>query len=115
MLGEGFALISSGKEKGNMVGFFSTALLQESLYATGTPGIQGGMLLYTPAWGRAMCPPGFGQSAGTLICMQLLRRVWCQILSSTCSVVLFTVMVYWRPAPSFRRWLPTSPLFCLII
>jgi hypothetical protein len=93
-VGEGFALISSGKEKGNMVGFFSTALLQESLYATGTPGTQGGLVMYTPALGRAMCPPGIGQSAGTLICMYLLRRGWRQDLSSACTMVLFTVMVY---------------------
>jgi hypothetical protein len=52
-----------------MVGFFSTALLQVRLNATRTPGTQGGLLIYTPALGRAMCPPGIGQSAGTLICM----------------------------------------------
>jgi hypothetical protein len=90
-----------------MVGFFSTALLQERLDATGTPGTQGGLLIYTPALGRAMCPPGIGQSAGTLICMQLLRRGWHQIRASACAVVLFTAKVYRRLAPSFRRQLPT--------
>jgi hypothetical protein len=72
-----------------MVGFFSTAVLQEYLHATGTPGTQGGLLIYTPALGRAMFPPGIGQSAGTLICMHLLRRGWCQIWASTSAVVLF--------------------------
>ena len=72
-------------------------LFQEHLDATGTPGTQGGLLIYTPALGRAMCPPGIGQSAGTLICMHLLRRGWRQM--------------YQRPAPSFRRRLPTSPPF----
>lgn len=42
------------------IGFFSTALLQERLDAMGTPGTQGGLLIYTPALGRAMCPPGIG-------------------------------------------------------
>ena len=44
-------------------------LFQEHLDATGTPETQGGLLIYTPALGRAMCPPGIGQSASTLICM----------------------------------------------
>jgi hypothetical protein len=90
-----------------MVRFFSTALLQERLDATGTPGTQGGLLIYTPALGKAMCPPGIGQSAGTLICMHPLGRSWCQIRASACAVVLFTAMVYRRLAPSFRHWLPT--------
>jgi hypothetical protein len=98
---------SSSKEKRNTVGFFSTALLQEHLDATGTPGTQGGLLIYIPALGRAMCPPGIGQSAGTLICMYPLGRGWCQIRARACTVVLLTAMVYWRPAPSFRRQLPT--------
>jgi hypothetical protein len=93
------------------IGFFSTALLQERLDAMGTPGTQGGLLIYTPALGRAMCPPRIGQSAGTLICMHLLRRGWRQIRASACAEVLFTAMVYRRPAPSFRRRLPTSPPF----
>jgi hypothetical protein len=33
-------------------------LFQEHLDATGTPETQGGLLIYTPALGRAMCPPG---------------------------------------------------------
>ena len=45
-----------------MVRFFSTALLQERLDATGT---QGGLLIYTPALGRAMCPPGIGRPVDT--------------------------------------------------
>jgi hypothetical protein len=97
--------------KCNRVRFFSTALLQECLDATGTPGTQGGLLIYTPTLGRAMCPPGIGQSAGTLICMHLLGRGWRQIGASTCAVVLFTAKVYWRPVPSFRHWLPTN-LWC---
>jgi hypothetical protein len=78
-------------------------LFQEHLAAMGTPETQGGLLIYTPALGRAMCPPGIGQSAGTLICMHLLGRGWRQIRASACTVVLFTATVYWRPAPSFRR------------
>ena len=91
-----------------MVGFFSTALLQERLDAMGTQGTQGGLLIYTPALGRAMCPPGIGQSAGTLICMHPLGRGWRQIRASACAVILFTVTVYGRPAPSFRCQLPTE-------
>ena len=95
-----------------MVGLFSIALLQECLAAaTGTPGTQGGLLIYTPAQGKALCPPGIGQSASTLICMHPLGRGWCQIRASTCAVVLFMVTVYRRPVPFFRRWLPTSPAF----
>ena len=86
-----------------MVGFFSTALFLECLDATGTLETQGGLLIYTPALGRAMCPPGIGQSAGTLICMHLLGRGWCQIWASTCAVALFMETVCRRPAPSFRR------------
>jgi hypothetical protein len=93
-----------------MVRFFSTVLFQEHLDATGTPGLQGGLLIYTPALGRSMCPPGIGQSASTLICMHLLRRSWHQIRASACAVALFTV-VYWRQAPSFR--LPT-PLHMVV-
>lgn len=55
-----------------------------------------------------MRPARVGQSADMLICMHPLRRGWCQIWSSTCSVVLFTAMVYRRPAPSFRCWLPSA-------
>ena len=71
----------------------------------GTPGTQGGLLIYTPALGRAMCPPGIGQSAGTLICMHPLGRGWRQIRASACSVAiaLFTATLYRRPVPSFRR------------
>ena len=58
--------------------------------------------LYNPALGRAMCPPGIGQSAGTLICMHPLGRVWRQIRASACAVALFLATVYWRPVPSFR-------------
>jgi hypothetical protein len=68
----------------NTVGFFSTALLKERLDgAMGTPGTQGGLLIYTPAQGKALCPPGIGQSAVTLICMHLLGRGWHQIRAST--------------------------------
>ena len=101
------------RKKRNTVGFFSTALLQEHLDATGTPGTQGGLLIYIPALGRAMCPPGIGQSAGTLICMYPLGRGWCQIRASACAVALFMATVYQRPAPSFRY--PAAYIFCLII
>jgi hypothetical protein len=63
----------------NTVRFFSTTLLQEHLNATGTLGTQGGLLIYTPAQGKALCPPGIGQSASTLICMHLIGRGWRQI------------------------------------
>jgi hypothetical protein len=92
----------------NTVGFFSTALLQEHLDAKETLGTQGGLLIYTPAQGKALCPPGIGQSAGTLICMHPLGRGWRQIRASACAVVLFMARVYWKPAPSFRRRLPTQ-------
>jgi|AATB01.1.fsa_nt_gi hypothetical protein len=48
------ALTSSSKEKRNTVRFFSTALFQECLDAMETLGTQGGLLIYTPALGRAM-------------------------------------------------------------
>ena len=75
----------SGKEKRNTVGFFSTALFLECLDALGTLKTQRGRLIYTPALGRAMCPPGIGQSAGTLICMHPLGRGWRQIRASACT------------------------------
>ena len=80
-------------------------LFQEHLDATETLETQGGLLIYTPALGRATSPPGIGQSAGTLICMHPLGRGWRQIRASACSVAvaLFTAMVYRRPVPSFRR------------
>ena len=103
----------SGKEKRNTVGFFSTALLQEHLDATGTPETQGGLLIYTPALGRAMCPPGIGQSAGTLIYMHPLGRGWRQIRASACTVTLFTETVYRRPhhllGDSCLQLLKTTP------
>ena len=80
------ALTLSGKEKRNRVGFFSTALLQELLHATGTPGTQGALLIDTPALVRAMCPPGIGQSAVTLIYMHPLGRGWRKIRASACAV-----------------------------
>jgi hypothetical protein len=88
------------------------SLFQEHLDATGTRKIQGGLLIYTPALGRAMCPPGIGQSAGTLICMHPLGRGWHQIRDSACAVALFTVTVYQRPAPSFRR--PAAYILALL-
>jgi hypothetical protein len=51
--------------KHNMVGFFSTALLQERVDAMGIPGTQGDLLIYSPAQGKASWPPGIGQSAST--------------------------------------------------
>jgi hypothetical protein len=61
-----FCLTHLGRQgKRNTVRFFSTALLQECLDATGTPGTQGGLLIYIPALGRAMCPPGIGQPVDT--------------------------------------------------
>jgi hypothetical protein len=69
----------------------------------GTPETQGRLLIYTPALGRAMRPPGIGQSAGTLICMHPLGRGWRQIRASACTVLSFTEMGYRRPAPSFRH------------
>jgi hypothetical protein len=41
-------------------------LLQERLHAaTGTLGTQGGLLIHSPAQGKALWPPEIGQSAGT--------------------------------------------------
>jgi hypothetical protein len=55
----------------NTVGFFSTALLQEHLdAATGTPGTQGGLLMYTRALGRSMCPPGIDRPVDTTLHQQ---------------------------------------------
>jgi hypothetical protein len=95
--------LSSKKNATRLDSSQQPSLFQEHLYAMGTPETQGGLLIYTPALGRAMCPPGIGQSAGTLISMRPLGRGWRQIRASACAVALFTVMVYWRPAPSFRR------------
>jgi hypothetical protein len=86
-------------------------LFQEHLDTTGTSETQRGLLIYTPALGRAMCPPGIGQSAGTLICMHPLGRGWRQIRASPCAVTLFTVTVYRRPAPSFRH--PAAYIFSM--
>jgi hypothetical protein len=57
---------SAGKEDTTRSDSSQQPLLQERLdAATGTPGTQGGLLICTPAQGKALCPPGIGQSAGT--------------------------------------------------
>ena len=57
---------SAGKEDTTRSDSSQQPLLQERLdAATGTPGTQGGLLICTPAQGKASCPPGIGQSAGT--------------------------------------------------
>ena len=83
------ALTSSSKEKPQ-----HGRILLNSFIA----GTQGGLLIYTPALGRAMCPPGIVQSARTLICMHPLGRGWRQIWASACAVTLFMATVYRRPA-----------------
>ena len=105
------ALTSSSKKNATQSDSSQQPSLFQEHLATGTPETQGGLLIYTPALGRAMCPPGIGQSAGTLICMHPLGRGWHQIRASTCAVVVFTATVYQRPASSFRCRLPTSPPF----
>jgi hypothetical protein len=64
-------------------------LFQEHLNATGTLETQGGQLIYILALGKAMCPPGIGQSASTLICMHPLGRGWHQIWASACAVAVY--------------------------
>ena len=77
------ALTSSSKKNATRLDSSQQpSLFQEHLDATGTPETQGGLLIYTPALGRAMCPPGIGQSAGTLIYMHPLGRGWRQIRAS---------------------------------
>jgi hypothetical protein len=57
---------SAGKEDTTWSASSQQPLLQEHLdAATGTPGTQGGLLIYTLALGRAMCPPGIGQPVDT--------------------------------------------------
>jgi hypothetical protein len=85
------ALTSSSKKNATRLDSSQQpSLFQEHLDATGTPETQGGLLVYTPALGRAMCPPGIGQSAGTLIYMHPLGRGWPQIRASACAVALCT-------------------------
>jgi hypothetical protein len=60
------ASTSAGKEDTTLSDSSQQPLLQERLdAATGTPGTQGGLLICTPAQGKASCPPGIGQSDGT--------------------------------------------------
>jgi hypothetical protein len=102
---------SSGKEDTTGSDSSQQLLLQERLdAATGNPGTQGGLLIYTPALGRAMCPPGIGRP-GHFISMHPLWRGWRQVVTSTGSVRLFMATVYQKPAPSFRRWLPTCIIY----
>jgi hypothetical protein len=57
---------SAGKEDITQSDSSQQPLLQERLdAATGTPGTQGGLLIYSPAQVKASYPPGIGQSAGT--------------------------------------------------
>ena len=60
----------AGKEDTTRLDSSQQPLLQKCLDdATGTPGTQGGMLIYTPALGSAMCPPGIGWLVDTsLVC-----------------------------------------------
>ena len=56
----------AGKEDTTRSDSSQQPLLQECLdAATGTLGTQGGLLIYSPAQGKALRPPGIGQSAGT--------------------------------------------------
>ena len=55
----------SGKEDTTRSDSSQQPLLQERLdAATGIPGTQGGLLIYTLAQEKAPWPPGIGQSAG---------------------------------------------------
>jgi hypothetical protein len=57
---------SSGKEDTTRSDSSQQPLLQECLDAAmGTPGTQGGLLICTLPQGKALCPSGIGQSAGT--------------------------------------------------
>jgi hypothetical protein len=52
---------SAGKEDITRSDSSQQPLLQERLDAAmGTPGTQGGLLICTPAQGKASCPPGIG-------------------------------------------------------
>ena len=64
---------SAGKEDTTRSDSSQQPLLQERLDAAmGTLGTQGGLFIYTPALGRAMCPPGIGQPVDTsLACTRL--------------------------------------------
>ena len=56
---------SADKEDTTRSDFSQQPLLQERLdAATGIPGTQGGLLIYTLAQEKAPWPPGIGQSAG---------------------------------------------------
>ena len=60
------AYVAPGKEATTRSDSSQQPLLQDRLdAATGTPGTQGGLLIYSPAQGKASWPPGIGQSAGT--------------------------------------------------
>jgi hypothetical protein len=57
---------SAGKEDTTRWDSSQQPLLLELLDdVTGTLGTQGGLLIYTPALGRAMCPPGIGRPVDT--------------------------------------------------
>jgi hypothetical protein len=63
---ESAAPTSASKEDTTRSDSSQQPLLQKCLHAaTGTPGTQGGLLIYSPAQGKASWPPGIGQSAGT--------------------------------------------------
>ena len=94
-----------------MVGFFSTALFLECLDVTGTLETQGGLLIYTLALGRAMCPPGIGQSAGTLICMHPFGRGWRQIRLAPAQWHCLRRRCTGGRRHLLGAWLPTSPPF----
>ena len=60
------ASTSAGMEDTTRSDSSQQPLLQKRLNAaTGTLGTQGGLLIYSPAQGKASWPPGIGQSAST--------------------------------------------------
>jgi hypothetical protein len=99
----------AGKEDTTRSDSSQQPLLQECLDATaGTPGTQGGLIIYTLEQEKALCtpPPQDWSVYRHLICLHPLGRGQRQIWASTCTVVLFTTKAHWKPAPS-QNWPPT--------
>jgi hypothetical protein len=94
--------------KRNTVGFFSTAFIAGMPRCCyGDPGNPGRTAYIHPSTGEGNVSSWDWSACRHFISMHLLGRGWRQVVTSIGAVRLFMATVYQKPAPSFRRRLPT--------
>jgi hypothetical protein len=96
----------------NMVRFFSTAFITgmpQCCYRD--PGHPGRTAYIHPSIGEGYVSSWYWSACGHFISMHPIGRGWHQVVTRAGAVRLFMAMVYQKPVPSFRHWLPISPPF----